>query len=240
MYRVMKRGEGERDFFAVDDVRENLKERSVKGGFSIGLSQILKFFLQVMSNMALARLLTPDDFGLVAMVSVFINFMVIFKDFGLAQVTVQRKELNHRQVTNLFWINVAIGGALMVVFWVMSPALALFYRDNRIFWIAIALGFGFFLDGLSVQHRAILRRQMRFYTLVWIDISSSFFSILTAIFLAWLGAKYWALIALQLGVSLASLFGVWVSCPWRPSLRFFRDVEIRSMVNFGGYMTLFS
>ena len=94
--------------FDTEHLKGDLKRRSVRGGaFTMG-AQGSKFFLQLGSTIILARLLTPADFGLVAMVTAVTGFAMMFKDLGLSMATVQREQITHAQVSTLFWINVAL------------------------------------------------------------------------------------------------------------------------------------
>ena len=94
--------------FRTDHLQADLKGRSVHGGVITIASQGFRFALTIVSTMILARLLTPAEYGLVAMVAVFSGFVALFKDMGLSMATIQRAEINHAQISTLFWINLAI------------------------------------------------------------------------------------------------------------------------------------
>ena len=89
-----------------EQLMANLKSRTVRGGAVTITAQAVRLVLSTGSTVVLARLLTPSDFGLVAMVTVLTNFIEILKDAGLSVATIQRDEISHRQVSTLFWINV--------------------------------------------------------------------------------------------------------------------------------------
>src|SRR5688572_13724769 len=97
---------------STDHLLTNLKGRAISNGFVTVLAQGVHFVLNLVSIMVLARLLTPQDFGLVAMVTTVTGFLRIFNDAGLSTATVQREDITHAQVSNLFWANVALGGAI--------------------------------------------------------------------------------------------------------------------------------
>ena len=124
------------------------------------------------STVVLARLLTPQDFGLIAMVTAVTGFVVMFKDMGLSMATVQRAEVNHAQISTLFWVNVVLSIGVMLVIAALAPAIAWFYNEPRLTWITLALAGAFIFGGLTVQHQALLRRNMRFGCLALIQISS--------------------------------------------------------------------
>ena len=93
--------------FATDHLLRDLRGRSISSGFVTALAQVAQFALNLASTMVLARLLAPQDFGLVAMVAAIMGFLRIFNDAGLSTATVQREGITHAQVSNLFWTNVA-------------------------------------------------------------------------------------------------------------------------------------
>ena len=101
------------DGLSTDHLHADLRGRSVRGGVLNVSSQGAQFLIQSVATVVLARLLTPADFGLVAMVSTVTGLGQAFADLGLSEATIQRKEINHNQVSALFWINVAIGLGLM-------------------------------------------------------------------------------------------------------------------------------
>jgi len=98
------------NFFDSKYLKADLKGRSVRGGAVTMAAQGAKFFLQMGSTVVLARLLTLQDFGLIAMVTAVTGFVVMFKYMGLSMATVQKAEINHSRISTLFWINVALYG----------------------------------------------------------------------------------------------------------------------------------
>ncbi len=150
------------NFFDTEYLKADLKGRSVRGGAVTMAAQGIKFFLQIGSTVVLARLLTPEDFGLIAMVTAVTGFVMMFKDMGLSMATVQRAEIDHAQISTLFWINVVLSLAFMLLTATLAPAIAWFYSEPRLTWITLALAGAFIFSGFTVQHQALLRRQMNF------------------------------------------------------------------------------
>ena len=202
-------------------------------------AQAVKFVLHTGSTVLLARLLLPSDFGLVAMVTAITGFVALFKDAGLSAATVQREEITHQQVSTLFWINVALSTCVMLVVAALAPLLVILYNEPRLLLITVAIGALFVVGGLTVQHQALLRRQMEFKKLSIIEIGSMAGGVLVAISMALAGLGYWALVGLTAGTTLTNCVLVWTLCPWRPSLPS-RDSGVGSMLRFGGNMTAFS
>lgn len=196
-------------------------------------SQGTQFFLTTISAVVLARLLTPADFGLVAMVTAITGLGQAFADLGLSEATIQRKDISHEQVSTLFWINVAIGFALMLITAGMAPVLAWFYREPRLTNITLLLSLTFLIGGLRVQHDALLKRQMQFLSLAIRDVASSALAVPVAIIMAWRGAGYWAIVALPLTMNATRMVLSWLGVRWIPGLPR-RDANVRSLVAFGG------
>lgn len=233
-------------FFRTDHVTANLRKRTLRGGAITALTQGLKFAITLTSTAILARLVDPKQTGLVTMVTAVTGFIGMFKDMGLSMATVQRENINHRQVSTLFWTNLALSAALMVITAASAPLIVWFYshpaagvRRPELAWITIAFAGGFLLSGLTVQHQALLQRQMRFLTLSAIDIISLVIGATAGIVSANRGAGYWALVIMPLSISAVYAVAVWIACGWRPA-RPLRHTGVRSMLAFGGKITGFN
>ena len=226
------------DPFATQHLVDDLKGRSVRGGAHTVAATGARHVLDLASVVFLARLLTPEDFGLIAMVTAVVGFLATFKDAGLSAATVQREDLREEQVSLLFWLNVAVSFALMLVIAAVSPLVAWFYGDERLLWITLALGSGFLFGGLEAQHAALLQRQMRFGTLAGARLVSQAVGVVAAIAAAFAGWGYWALVVRALVTPAVSLVAVWWAMPWRPGLPRL-SVGARGLVRFGGYLSGF-
>jgi PST family polysaccharide transporter len=229
--------------FDTGHIGADIARRSARGVAATVTAQGLKFAVQTTATMVLARLLTPADFGLVAMVAAFTGFVGLFKDLGLSIATVQRREINHAQISSLFWTNVGLSVVLMGVVAMAAPAVAGFYNEPRLMWITIAVGGTFILGGLSTQHTALLQRQMRFEALAAIQVVSLLAGSTAGIVLAWRGAGYWSLVAMSAVTALTDAIMVWSVVRWRPGrpgigrgvidmLRFGRDVTAFNCLNY--------
>lgn len=183
--------------FRTDHLNDDLGGRSARGGAVTMASQGFKFFTGMAATVILARLLTPQDYGLIGMVAIVINFVSMFQYLGLSTATVKWAQLNHQQVSTLFWLNMALSTVIMLVTVASGPLLAWFYGDPRLTWITLGYAISIIFTGLLIQHEAILSRQMRFTTLAIIDTSSLLAGLTAALIAAWYGAGYWALASAQ-------------------------------------------
>lgn len=225
-------------FFDTEYLKADLKRRSVRGGIATMVGQTGKFLIRVASVVVLARLLTPAEFGLVAMVTVVTEFILMFKDMGLSTATIQWAEVNHDQISTLFWINAGIGVALAMLTASLAPAISWFYKEPLLTPVTVALATGLIFGGLTIQHEALLKRNMRFAALAAIDVTSMGTGVTTGIVAACLGAGYWSLVFMQVATSAAMAIGVWIVSGWRPGWPRLHS-GIRSMLNFGWNIVAF-
>jgi PST family polysaccharide transporter len=216
---------------------KDLKQRTIRGGFAKILAQANVFCLRLGSVMILARLLEPKDFGLVGMVTAATGVLNLFRDFGLSMATVQRATVTNEQFSALFWVNMLVGAILAMASFILAPAVAFFYHEPRLVAITMVLALGFVFNAAGVQHTAILERQMRFTTLAVIDVVSLAASVAVGIIMAVSGYRYWALAFMTIALPLVSTIGLWLSTSWIPG-KPRRHVGIRSMLRFGGTLTL--
>src|SRR5260370_40648388 len=105
--------------------------------------------------MIVARLLDPEAFGLVGMVTAFSSGFTLFRDFGLSTATIQRERITDEQISTLFWINLLVGAILTVLLSAMAPMVGRFYHEPRLFWVTIGLVTRVVIDVAGVPHSAI-------------------------------------------------------------------------------------
>jgi polysaccharide transporter, PST family len=202
-------------------------------------AQAAQLGFRLLSIIVLARLLTPDVYGLVAMVTVVTGFISLFKSLGLATATVQAPQLSHAELNGLFWLNAAFGAAAMIVAIAVAPLMAMFYVEPRVTILIAGLSLTFVIGGLGVQHHALLRRQMRFGSIARIEISALAVGTAASILLAGYGAGPWSLVGGYLISELVNLVLVWRTVEWRPTRPVF-DVDLRELVGLGRDLTQFN
>src|SRR5690606_12976363 len=111
---------------------KDLKRRTVQGTALTAGAQVVVHLANLAALAVLGRVLTPQDFGLVAMVTGITGFAEIFRDLGLSQATIQREEITHEQTSYLFWVNVAVSLCLSLLLWLGSGFVADFYGEPRL------------------------------------------------------------------------------------------------------------
>ena len=216
--------------------RSDLKRHTIRGGALTVSSQFVQVLLYTISTVVLARLLAPEDYGLVGMVTAAIGVLRIFKDAGLSTATVQRESINGELVSTVFWINVSLGLGMALFSIALAPALVVLYHEPRLYWITLVLASIFILDAAGAQHQALLRRRMHFKALAIVDIISMLAGLAVSLIMATAGYGYWALVGMPLAMAVATMLGVWIAEPWRPG-RPRRGCGAGSMMRFGGYLT---
>jgi polysaccharide transporter, PST family len=214
----------------------NLKGHTVSSGVITAASQAAKFLLNLAYNIVLARLLDPKDFGLVAMVTALTGMLRVFKDAGLSTATIQREGITQGQVSNLFWINVAISASMSLVVAAAAVPISLFYHDSRLIGIALVLSTTFLFSGTAVQHSALLNRQMKFKMVALVEVGSMAASLSVGIGMALAGCRYWAVVGGAVTLEAAALILTWLVSGWRPQ-RFKFHQGTRPLVAFGASMT---
>ena len=216
---------------------EGLKEKALRGGLVRLCGQGANFFLRFVAVVALARLLDPKDFGLVAMVTVVTGVYERFTSAGLSAATVQKANITEEQVSALFWVNILVGVLLSLLCLATAPVLVKFYNEPRLFWITIAVSAGFLFNAAGVQHFALLQRQLRYVAITAIEAATQFVGICVGVAMAVAGFGYWALVGAAMVAPAFSTVCAWFAAAWIPGVPR-RGVGIRSMLAFGGTVTL--
>ena len=210
---------------------QEVRRLAMQGAGATTLAQAFGLTIQIISTLVLARLLTPADFGLVTMVTTFSLLLMNAGGNGFTEAVLQRKEVNHFLISNLFWINVSIGLVLTIAFAAAGSLMARFYHNPRVAPIALGLSLTILITSTSVLHLALLMRAMRFPVVYANQMFARVVSMAVSILLALAGWGYWALVAGALTQPLSECVGAWNLCRWIPGRP--RGVaETGSMVRF--------
>lgn len=216
-----------------------LKQRSVRGGINSFVSQGLIYSIRIAFTAGMARLILPEDFGLVSMVTALTHLADQFRDLGLSQATIQKKDLHRDQVSAVFWINVIIGGALTLVLSALAPLVARFYHEPKLIWVTVASSLAFLFSGFTVQPQALLQRQLMYGRLAVVDVSAVLVSSILGLWAGYAGMKHWAVVVLNVSYPLVRGAGLWWATRWNPSFRL-RGTGVRSMLRFGAGVSGFN
>jgi O-antigen/teichoic acid export membrane protein len=216
---------------------KDLKERALRGGLARLCGQAANLVLRLSFMVIMARLLDPEEFGLVAMATVVTGVFEIFKSAGLSSATVQKVSVTDEQISTLFWINILVGTILGLLCLATAPVLVSFYHEPRLFWITVTMGAGFVFGAGGVQHSALLQRQLRYVALAMMETLSLTVSFALGIIMALRGFGYWALVCSTIAAPAINTAAMWATLAWMPGMPR-RGVGIQSMLRFGGTITL--
>lgn len=189
--------------------------------------------IQLASTVVLARLLSPSDFGLLAMVTAIVGVADLVRDFGLTGAILQARSLSGQVWRSLLWLSLGLGIVLTVLIAALAPVIAAFYGDDRLIILTLAIAPTLLVNGLAMPLQAQAQRELRFTSLAGIDVFSMLVSVIAAIAAALLGWGVWALVILAGAGQLYRLIALWVMT--RP--RFGRpllDREVLPLIQTGG------
>lgn len=226
-------------YFEENKPYAGLGRKSLHSGVIYVIARGINIFMQLASTVLLARLLSPYDFGLVAMVLALTGFGPMLIDFGTSEACSQKTIITPVEISALFWLNVAIGGILTALLAGGSGLIALLFGEPALAGIALASSLSFMMVAASTQHYALMRRAMQFRRIAIIEISTNVIGSVVAIAMAFTEWGYWALVAKPIITSGLAAVGVWMSCPWvpgRPRL----TPEVKELIGFGMGVTGFT
>ncbi len=193
------------------------------------LSQITTFSISVF----LARLLGPAEFGLMGMIAVFTGFAAMFSELGLGAALIQRKDLQDRHLSTIFWVNLATGTALTTLFVLGSPLVAAFYREPQLRALTAVTAFNFILGSLAGVQRNMLVRAMDFRKLFLIETSGLLCASVSALAAALMGAGVWTLVVQSMVATTTVVVLLWATSSWRPAPR----ADMSALRELLGYST---
>lgn len=190
----------------------------------------------LVSSVVLARLLTPDDFGLVAMLAIITGLVTLFQDLGLTTAVVRARSVTPAQQVTIFLVNLALGVALSVGLYLAAPLVAAFYGRDELVGLTRVLAITFVINALSGQARADLQRNLRFSVIAIAEVVIGVLYLVVAVVLALLGARYWSLV----GATLASSVVWTITLVVASTFRWVRPApvrEVRTLLVQGGQIT---
>lgn len=214
-----------------------LKGKIVSGLFWSTVQLLISRLFAFAIKLILARLLFPEQFGLVGMATVFISFIQILNDLGIGAALVQRKEEN---LTDLhyytaFWAGIIWSiGIYLVIAFIAAPLAALFYKQPQLTTIIPVLGLGVLFNPINLVHRAQLTKQMSFKKLAFINNTSSIIAGVIAVILAIMGAGIWALIFNAVASTIIAVPLYFNATKWLPKFIWSRQA-FNDVFTFGVY-----
>lgn len=209
---------------------KNLRNKMLSGVSWKVIAQIVTQAIQLVVTVILARLLTPRDFGLAAMVIILTNFAAVVSSLGRAAI-IQKAEVSQELLSSVFWLNVLVGVLLTLIMIACAPFMALAYGEPSLFWLTIFFSSTFIINSFGITHNSLLQREIDFRSFAVMDIVAYAIAGVAALFAAYIGLGVWSLVVQSVVFSLVCIYFFWTRSPWRPGF-YFRWRAIREIMDF--------
>ena len=217
----------------------SLQQKATKGAMWAAIQNWGSQFGALIVFLVLARLLTPEDFGLVALANVFLAFVQVFLNQGFPQALIQREDLDPEHIDTAFWTNIAVGVVLASVGIIAAPWVAAAFNRTALTsvlrWFSLLL----IVSSLVDVQEALLERAFAYQYLAMRSLIGLVISGIVGIALALLGAGIWSLVAQQIIYETVGMLVLWRASDWRPRLRF-SSAHFQDLFKFGRNILAFN
>ncbi len=210
----------------------SLKKKAVSGVVWTSANQFGQVFIQFFVGLVLARLLKPEDYGLMAMTAVLIAVSTVISEGGIGLAIVQRKELDDDDCSTAFWLNIGVSLAMYGAMFLAAPLVSLFYSEPSLTLLIRVAGLRVLLGAFATCHFARLEREMAFRKTTIVQLPAFVIGSVLAIWMAYRGWGVWSLVALSLFTGLCGAIAAWTVSGWIPKCSFRRD-SMKHLVGFG-------
>ena len=211
----------------------NARSVSTKAGVITVIGQITCQVVSLGTTMVLARLLEPSDFGRFAVIAVILGFLKMFTDVGLTFSTIQSKTISQGQVSNLLWLNIGFGLLLTAIAIGLAPIAGYVYSDATLPPAIIFCAVSLTISSFGIQHGALLARNFCFWKQVAAQASGTVAGAAVGLVMALKGYGLTALVAQAITLSVVQTGMLWLTCSWRPTFRWTKNVGTRHSLKFG-------
>lgn len=218
---------------------ENLKSKTAKGigwGFT---DNVLNSGITALANIILARVLSADDFGLIAMTTIFMTLSTSLVDSGFTGALTRKKDAGKEDFDTVFHFNFAVSVVLYAVLYFCAPLIASFFEENILTPIIRILGVSLIINAFGIVQKVILMRKLDFRTQAIVSLVSSLTASVVAIVMAFMGYGVWSLVALQVVKLAVNSTMLWILSKWHPGLSFSRK-SFKEMFAFGSRLLVTS
>jgi teichuronic acid exporter len=214
-----------------------LKQKATKAVGWSAANQFLQYGLHFTVSIILARLITPEDFGTVALMYIFTGLASVFRDGGLSAALIQKKSTTLIDESTVFWFNIGIAALFTTALFLSAPWIAGFYELPILVLLAQIYSLEFFVSSFNSVQATLFRKRLDFKTPLKIWVISAILSALIGVALAFKGYGIWALVAMAMANTLTRTIALWILSPWRPLCKF-SGASFRALFSFGGYLFL--
>lgn len=214
-----------------------LKDKAVKGVFWSAIDKGGVKAISFIVSIIIARILSPDDYGIIGMILVFINISAIIIDSGISQALVQRKDRSDTDMSTAFFFNIAIGLLCYLLLFTLAPAISRFYNVAELTSILRTLGLVLIFNSFATVQRANLLIRLDFKTMAMVNLIGVLASACVGLYTAYSGFGVWALVFQQLSMSIAVSSVFWIMGKWHPLLCFSTD-SFKHLWHFGNKLLI--
>ena len=217
--------------------KKTLKQKAASGMVWTALQKYSTMFIQFISGIILARLLTAYDYGCIGMLAIFMVLAEVFIDGGFGSALIQKKNPTQEDYSTIFWWNIAVSFVMYAVLYVTAPFIAKFYNIPLLCNVLRVQGLVLFIYAFNIVQRNQLKKKLNFKVLSIVTIVTSLTSLCITIYLAYKGFGVWALVAQNLVAAFIPAIVFWFFIKWRPD-RVFSWASFKELFSFGFYMFL--
>ena len=208
-----------------------LKDKTAKGLFWGGLSNLIQQFIGMVFGIAIARILSPDDYGLVAMLAVFSAIANTLMDSGFSMALINKNEFKHEDYNAVFWFSIGISLVAYLILFFAAPSIAKFYNEPVLTNLSRLIFISFIFAGSGIAHNALLVKQLKVKQRGIIDVTSVLSSGAIGLVMALNGYAFWGLAVQQLTQNFVGTVLRWYFSGWRPTFTF-NFAPIKEMFGF--------
>lgn len=199
---------------------QSLKNKTIKGvGWSFGGSAA-SYGIQFIVGIVLARLLSPEEYGLIGVITIFITIFNGIVDSGFTSALIRKNDTTDKDYNTAFITNLSFSIVLFGVLYFCAPYIAVFFKNQQLVGLTRVMGFSLILNALSMIQVALLTKDIDFKTQTKCSVYSSILSGIVGISMAFGGLGVWALVAQQLSRAAINTIFLWKLCHWRPNFTF--------------------
>lgn len=215
----------------------SLKEKTITGVVWSAIHKFGSTILSFVSSIVLARLLTPEDYGCIGMLAIFLAVANTFIDGGFGSALIQKQRPTREDYSTIFFWNFGLSICIYTILFFSAPIIARFYKLPILSSVLRVQGVVLVINAARIVQSNQLRKKLQFKIIAIINLSSSIVALAVTIFLAWKGFGVWALVAQQIMVSALSTSLYWIFGHWAPALTFSKE-SFKQLFNFGGFILL--
>ncbi len=214
------------------DQKEGIRKRAFSGFFWRLFERIAAQGVQLLVSIILARLLTPEDYGIIALITVFISISTTIVGSGLGNALIQKIDADQTDFSSVFYVNMFLGVAMYGLLFAAAPLIAEFYHEAALTGVLRVLGLTLIISGINGVQRAYVSRHMQFKRFFYSTIIGTMISALIGISMAYGGLGYWALVAQNLSNHCIDTLILWFTVRWRP-IREFSFKRMKRLYSYG-------